>query len=115
MTVGEVNDSGSAGKQVSITLYFILIFLCANEKIYLPDYVPIQDLIHKIQENEQEILQLRRYLTDCSVKVSPDRHERSYVCHLDYCSSLTSYLLVFFMLNHLTNILDILLGSSNPQ
>ncbi|KAJ4900409.1 Uncharacterized protein Rs2_14360 [Raphanus sativus] len=49
MTVGEVNDSGSAGKQ---------------------------DLIHKIQENEQEILQLRRYLTDCSVKEAQIRNEK---------------------------------------
>ncbi|KAJ0248704.1 hypothetical protein HA466_0157650 [Hirschfeldia incana] len=49
MTVGEVNDSGNAGKQ---------------------------DLIHKIQENEQEILQLRRYLTDCSVKEAQIRNEK---------------------------------------
>lgn len=46
---------------------------------YVSDDVPIQDLIHKVQEHEQEILQLRIYLTDCSVKVSPARHGRSYV------------------------------------
>ena len=41
--------------------------------IYFSDFVFIQDLIHKVQEQEQEILQLRRYLTDCSVKVSRAR------------------------------------------
>jgi hypothetical protein len=49
MPVGEVNHSGNAWKQ---------------------------DLIHKVQEQEQEISQLRRYLTDCSVKVSLVRHGR---------------------------------------
>ncbi|XP_013598326.1 PREDICTED: uncharacterized protein LOC106306302 [Brassica oleracea var. oleracea] len=49
MPVGEVNDSGNAGKQ---------------------------DLIHKVQEQEQEILQLRRYLTDCSVKEAQIRNEK---------------------------------------
>ncbi|KAF8087580.1 hypothetical protein N665_0578s0032 [Sinapis alba] len=49
MPIGEVNDSGNAGKQ---------------------------DLIHKIQENEQEILQLRRYLTECSVKEAQIRNEK---------------------------------------
>ncbi|KAF3562664.1 hypothetical protein DY000_02011414 [Brassica cretica] len=49
MPVGEVNDSGNAWKQ---------------------------DLIHKVQENEQQILQLRRYLTDCSVKEAQTRNEK---------------------------------------
>ncbi|KAH0870397.1 hypothetical protein HID58_077419 [Brassica napus] len=49
MPVGEVNDSGNAGKQ---------------------------DLIHKVQEQEQEILQLRRYLTDSSVKEAQIRNEK---------------------------------------
>ncbi|WZZ01026.1 hypothetical protein YC2023_073354 [Brassica napus] len=49
MPVGEVNDSGNARKQ---------------------------DLIHKVQEQEQEILQLRRYLTDCSVKEAQIRNEK---------------------------------------
>ncbi|CAN8252109.1 unnamed protein product [Cochlearia groenlandica] len=35
-----------------------------------------QDLIHKVQENEQEILQLKRYLTDCSVKEAQIRNEK---------------------------------------
>ncbi|CAH8363429.1 unnamed protein product [Eruca vesicaria subsp. sativa] len=49
MPVGEVNDSGNAWKQ---------------------------DLIHKVQENEQKIMQLRRYLTDCSVKEAQTRNEK---------------------------------------
>ncbi|CAA7023430.1 unnamed protein product [Microthlaspi erraticum] len=49
MPVGEVQSSGSAQKQ---------------------------DLIHKVQEHEQEILQLRRYLTDCSVKEAQIRNEK---------------------------------------
>ncbi|CAH8365121.1 unnamed protein product [Eruca vesicaria subsp. sativa] len=49
MAVGEVNDSGNAGKQ---------------------------DLIHKVQEQEQEISQLRRYLGDCSVKEAQIRNEK---------------------------------------
>ncbi|KAF8051131.1 hypothetical protein N665_1792s0002 [Sinapis alba] len=49
MPVGEVNDSGNAWKQ---------------------------DLIHKVQENEQKILQLRRYLTDCSLKEAQTRNEK---------------------------------------
>ncbi|KAH0856365.1 hypothetical protein HID58_084626 [Brassica napus] len=49
MPVGEVNDSGNAWKQ---------------------------DLIHKVQENEQQIMQLRRYLTDCSVKEAQTRNEK---------------------------------------
>ncbi|KAJ4877495.1 Uncharacterized protein Rs2_42513 [Raphanus sativus] len=49
MPVGEVNDSGNAWKQ---------------------------DLIHKVKENEQQILKLRRYLTDCSVKEAQTRNEK---------------------------------------
>jgi hypothetical protein len=49
MPVGEVNHSGNAWKQ---------------------------DLIHKVQEQEQEISQLRRYLTDCSVKEAQIRNEK---------------------------------------
>ena len=71
MPVGEVNDSGNAWKQVCITLAMLWFSWC-KMKNYLPDYVNLcQDLIHKVQENEQQIMQLRRYLTDCSVKVSP--------------------------------------------
>ncbi|OAO94281.1 hypothetical protein AXX17_AT5G23080 [Arabidopsis thaliana] len=49
MPVGEVNHSGNAWTQ---------------------------DLIHKVQEQEQEISQLRRYLTDCSVKEAQIRNEK---------------------------------------
>ncbi|CDY16854.1 BnaA09g05280D [Brassica napus] len=49
MPVGEVNDSENAWKQ---------------------------DLIHKVHENEQRILHLRRYLTDCSVKEAQTRNEK---------------------------------------
>ncbi|KAG2316742.1 hypothetical protein Bca4012_067585 [Brassica carinata] len=49
MPGGEVNDSENAWKQ---------------------------DLIHKVQKNEQKILQLRRYLTDCSVKEAQTRNEK---------------------------------------
>uniref|UniRef100_A0A1J3CCA6 Uncharacterized protein n=1 Tax=Noccaea caerulescens TaxID=107243 RepID=A0A1J3CCA6_NOCCA len=49
MPVGEVDNSGNAQKQ---------------------------DLIHKVQEHEQEIVQLRRYLTDCSVKEAQIRNEK---------------------------------------
>ncbi|KAH0908758.1 hypothetical protein HID58_032079 [Brassica napus] len=49
MPVGEVNDSDNAWKQ---------------------------DLIHKVHENEQRILHLRRYLTDCSVKEAQTRNEK---------------------------------------
>ncbi|KAF8050388.1 hypothetical protein N665_1979s0007 [Sinapis alba] len=49
MPVGEVNDSGNAWKQ---------------------------DLIHKVKENEQKILQLRRYFTDCSLKEAQTRNEK---------------------------------------
>lgn len=59
-------------------------------KNYFHDHVSVQDLIRKVQENEQEISQLRRYLTDCSVKVSRARHGRSvlgfYVPY--FCGSL---------------------------
>ncbi|KAJ0236297.1 Uncharacterized protein HA466_0256250 [Hirschfeldia incana] len=49
MPVGEANDSENAWKQ---------------------------DLIHKVQENEQQILQLRRYLADCSVREAQTRNEK---------------------------------------
>ncbi|XP_010493471.1 PREDICTED: uncharacterized protein LOC104770711 isoform X2 [Camelina sativa] len=35
-----------------------------------------QDLIHKVQEQEQEISQLSKYLTDCSVKEAQIRNEK---------------------------------------
>ncbi|CAH8271994.1 unnamed protein product [Arabidopsis lyrata] len=49
MPVDEVNHSGNAWKQ---------------------------DLIHKVQEQEQEISHLRKYLTDCSVKEAKIRNEK---------------------------------------
>ncbi|CAL9231304.1 unnamed protein product [Arabidopsis halleri] len=49
MPFGEVNHSGNAWKQ---------------------------DLIHKVQEQEQEISHLKKYLTDCSVKEAQIRNEK---------------------------------------
>jgi hypothetical protein len=41
-----------------------------------PDYAIIQELIHKVQEQDQEILRLRKYLADYSTKEVQIRNEK---------------------------------------
>ena len=38
--------------------------------MFFPDYASIQELIHKVNEQEQEIVRLRKYLADYAVKVN---------------------------------------------
>ncbi|CAH2073525.1 unnamed protein product [Thlaspi arvense] len=41
-----------------------------------PDYATVQELIHKVKEQEQEIVRLRKYLADYSVKEAQIRNEK---------------------------------------
>jgi hypothetical protein len=68
-----------------------------------PDYAIIQELIHKVQEQDQEILRLRKYLADYSTKEVQIRNEK-YVLE-KRIAHMRSVSFSFYLLQNMCNFI----------